>query len=230
MCGCRSPVPGAQLVGALDMGGSSTQLVLHTGTPPGQRVQEGHFWSHSWLSYGVERMRERVWNHFVEQASIPHMRTDQRAEARVGLPGSRADIHIPARTTHSSPPSVLNHCLFRNYTELYFDPATDKLKMYLMHGTGEVEKCKEALRAVLWPEGCQRTKLRPSCSLDNVMHPPIAGNSFFGMSVYYFALDCVRFLGVEDLTHWWALLLAQHCMIHTPTHTLTMLSYTPPCA
>ena len=193
------PVDGAQLVGALDMGGSSTQLVLHTGTPPGQRVEESHFWSHSWLSFGVEKVRERVWKHFVHQAksSTPHLNTENSEDRAAHV---KTEIHIPVENSHT--PSILNDCLFRNYSELFFDPAENKNEIYMMHGTGDVTKCKEALRSVLWPEGCTRTTERPSCSLDNIVHPPIAGNNFFGMSVYYFALDCVRFLGVTNLIHW----------------------------
>jgi hypothetical protein len=191
-------VQGAQLVGALDMGGSSTQLVLHTGTPAGEPVQESHFWSHSWLSYGVEKIRDRVWKHFVHQSKSPHLLPPHATTASDSETGE--DIRIPVAAHH--PPAIVNDCLFRNYTELYFDPDESKQEIYTLHGTGDVVKCREALRRVLWPEGCVRTEHRPSCSLDNIEHPPIAGNSFFGMSVYYFALDCVRFLGVNDLTHW----------------------------
>lgn len=194
---------GAKLVGALDMGGSSTQLVLHTGTPQGQRVNESHFWSHSWLSYGVEKVRERLWHHFVHVAKEPHMKVNQELDGKVVAENShQSNIHIAIPEKHSHPPAVLNHCLFRNYTELYFDPAENKNEIYTLHGTGDVAKCKDALRNVLWPGGCVRDHLNPSCSLDGIPHPPIAGNSFFGMSVYYFALDCVRYLGVSELTHW----------------------------
>jgi hypothetical protein len=198
---------GARLVGALDMGGSSTQLVLHTGTPRGQRVEESHFWSHSWLSYGVEKVRERVWKHFVHQAKSPHMKTDDtttqlNVEGEETLDNSHTDIHIPVGGKASPIPSILNDCLFKNYSELFFDPSESKKEIYTLHGTGDVVKCKAALRSVLWPDGCTRSAERPSCSLDNIAHPSIVGNSFFGMSVYYFALDCVRFLGVKDLIHW----------------------------
>ncbi len=38
---CR---PNGNLIGALDMGGSSTQLVFHKGTNPNERVQPEDFW------------------------------------------------------------------------------------------------------------------------------------------------------------------------------------------
>ena len=181
------------------MGGSSTQLVLHTGTPPGQRVQESHFWSHSWLSYGVDKIRERVWHSFVEAAVSPHINTSNSTKV---IDNDNSDIYIAVGSNDRPTHSILNDCLFKSYTELYFDPADSNKDIYALHGTGNVEKCKEALRNVLWPEGCIRNVSRPSCSLDNIEHPPIAGSNFYGMSVYYFALDCVRYLGVKELTHW----------------------------
>jgi hypothetical protein len=33
------------MIGALDMGGSSTQLIFHTGTDPNEKVQPDDFWS-----------------------------------------------------------------------------------------------------------------------------------------------------------------------------------------
>jgi hypothetical protein len=210
LCMILRPIEEAQLVGALDMGGSSTQLVLHTGTPRGQRVQENHFWSHSWVSYGVEKVRERVWRHFIHQAKSPHMKADGAISAtghlssdgEVDAGHTHMDISIPVGGKANPTPFIWNDCLFKNYSELFFDPSESKKEIYTLHGTGDVAKCKEALRSVLWPEGCTRSAHRPSCSLDNIEHPPIAGNSFFGMSVFYFALDCVRFLGVKELTHW----------------------------
>ena len=38
------PVNNSQMVGALDMGGSSTQLVFHVGTEPGESVNVDDFW------------------------------------------------------------------------------------------------------------------------------------------------------------------------------------------
>ena len=61
------PVEGTVMLGALDMGGSSTQLIFHTGTDPSRPVQSTDFWSHSYLSMGVNTMREHVWGLLFEE-------------------------------------------------------------------------------------------------------------------------------------------------------------------
>ena len=48
------------MVGALDMGGGSNQLVMYNHDGVKAKVEADHFWSHSYLHYGVERIRERV--------------------------------------------------------------------------------------------------------------------------------------------------------------------------
>lgn len=48
------------MLGALDMGGSSTQLIFYNGTNDDRKVHADDFWSHSWLNYGAHRIQERV--------------------------------------------------------------------------------------------------------------------------------------------------------------------------
>lgn len=188
------------LVGALDMGGSSTQLVLHTGTPPGKPVEESHFWSHSWLSYGVQKVRDRIWKYFIHQATSPQVQHSQNNVSSNHTPFP--DIRIPISHKGNLSPVIPNGCLFRNYTELYFDQDENKHEMFTVRGTGNVSECKSALRQVLWPDGCRRSSVNSACSLDGIEHPPVTGNLFYGMSAYYFALDCMRHLGLKDLVHW----------------------------
>lgn len=53
-------VPGVDMVGALDMGGSSTQVIVNKDSKEGQKVKKEDFWSYSWINYGVEKVREKV--------------------------------------------------------------------------------------------------------------------------------------------------------------------------
>ena len=62
-------VPGVEMVGALDMGGSSTQVIVHKSTEKGQAVKAEDFWSYSWLNYGVEKVRERMEERLVAASS-----------------------------------------------------------------------------------------------------------------------------------------------------------------
>lgn len=55
------PIEGTEMLGALDMGGSSTQLIyMEKEAQKGVPVKKEDFWLHSWLNYGVETMRGRV--------------------------------------------------------------------------------------------------------------------------------------------------------------------------
>lgn len=61
-----SPIEGKPLLGALDMGGSSTQLIFYNGTSDARKIHADDFWSHSWLNYGVQRVHERVLNYILQ--------------------------------------------------------------------------------------------------------------------------------------------------------------------
>ena len=47
------------VLGALDLGGSSTQISLHVGQKGGSTVGQSDFFVHSYLGYGVEKMLEK---------------------------------------------------------------------------------------------------------------------------------------------------------------------------
>lgn len=49
------------------MGGGSTQLIFYDHIPGMTEVlEESHFWSHSWLNYGVETVRDRVYRYLYD--------------------------------------------------------------------------------------------------------------------------------------------------------------------
>jgi hypothetical protein len=176
------------MIGALDMGGSSTQLVFHTGTDPNQKVHPDHFWStnsplafpsspsclslpcrsHSWLSFGAEKIQEKVWLSIFENYQ-------------------RASVSSDAGELKGN---LFNPCLFKGYRTLYHynetavvDPTsgeeeqTQIAKFIYMEGTGEPLKCRQLIQQTLWPEGCEPGG---PCSVDAIQHPPVDG-LFFGI-------------------------------------------------
>ena len=71
------------------MGGSSTQLIYMEKDPvAGEPLQKDDFWLHSWLGFGVERMRERVLDRVVEK----HLSrlAKRKAEVDISLDGEGA--------------------------------------------------------------------------------------------------------------------------------------------
>lgn len=168
-------VDGKAMVGALDMGGSSTQLIFHTGTEAGHPIQIADFWSHSWLNFGVEKVRERVWQSLIEEHEKSVISNDVKAK-----------LDLEAKT-----PTVVieNPCTFIGHEE-------GSSEEYSFIGTGRAKKCVELIKKVIWPEGvCSN----PPCAVNGIVHPPIGGE-FYGMSVYYYGLDCIRYLGPKTLS------------------------------
>jgi len=117
-----------------------------------KRMQEEDFFSVSYLSYGVDQFRERLWNVWIH---------DEKREIK--------DDNI-----------IYNPCFFAGY-EMEF-------KGFVLHGTGDAESCQDAILEQLHlPQGL----------------PKIRGK-FFGMSLYFFTLDCLRELsGDVDLHLAW---------------------------
>jgi len=174
------PVDGLPMVGALDMGGSSTQIVFHTGTSPGEVVKVDDFWSHSFLSYGVDAIRTKLWN--------------EMALTYTGHSTMNMDSEESGSSSQTTPRAVNNPCLPVGYEELSSDGQV------VLIGDGDAEDCSRFIRKVLWPDD---TCLPGSaCPIDGVMHPPVDGLQFFAMSVYFFALDCIRELGTVELPSW----------------------------
>lgn len=198
-----SPVEGKDLVGALDMGGSSTQMIFYSPKISESGMTKGpispdDFWSHSWLNFGAERMLEKVLHHAASsRVHFQEVVTDLTGESSSNI----KDI-IPYP------------CTFDNYLLPYNDTV-------MFRGTGNPTDCKRLIRNVLWPHGpcSEQERMPPSqhplefdddlsmeetvdpCYLDGVEHPPIQG-SFYGMSVYFFAMDCVRHHGDSGIEKW----------------------------
>jgi hypothetical protein len=67
-------------------------------------------------------------------------------------------------------------------------------------GLGDPEQCTQELKALIWQEETCSPGL--PCPVGGVEHPEI-GPEFYGMSVYFFALDCIKhFLGEDALPSW----------------------------
>lgn len=164
------------------MGGSSTQLIFYTGDETNVAIHPDNFWSHSWLNFGVDKIRERLNKQLVSEG-VNHANTE---ETESGL----VVIHNP--------------CYFQGY-DLAYDTGI------IVRGSGDSVQCMNELKNLLWPNNsCIKDAIvddqgllmnKQPCYLDGVEHPPIRGQ-FYGMSVYFFAMDCVRHLGSKALLSW----------------------------
>jgi hypothetical protein len=213
------------------MGGSSNQLVIYNGSDPKAQVQNSHFWSHSWLRYGAEMVRERLLQYIYETharsaATSTTSTTSTTSDAAAGgelpevVPMQEDDVVI-----------LENPCGFTNYLDAY----TDK---YVMAGTGNPDECQRLIERIVWadtvspvgvPEGemlqedvdadgvlevPSPTEIAQAasalrygctqgpCAIDEIVHPSVEGHQFYAMGAYYYALDCVRLIGPEPLPQW----------------------------
>ena len=183
----HSPGP----IGALDMGGSSTQIVFLSGNQESNRAaptckqnnnsQNGEtchiaseseipsrlngddFFSTSYLAYGVDRFRERVWDTLVSE----RINEDETSESCAS--------HF-----------VENPCSYKGYQQEW--------KGFVLFGTGDTDECiKQVRRHIPHPEEIHEDHSVLGTKVGGVEHPPIQGK-FFAMSLYFFTLDSLRVL------------------------------------
>ena len=174
-------------IGALDMGGSSTQIVFlshmhgeeeeeeqpQTCSSQQEECQDSDIVSHldvdkffttSYLSYGVDQFRERLWTTLVQE----------RLEEDWMTPDSCASKFIR------------NPCANKGY-QTEWDGFT-------LVGTGDTEECiRQVRRLIPHPEIPLDDHNYHGVQVGGVEHPPVRGR-FFAMSLYFFTLDSLRVL------------------------------------
>jgi Golgi nucleoside diphosphatase len=162
-------------LGALDMGGSSTQIVYlphretdscannecQTESRENSQLVEENFFSTSYLAYGVDRFRERLWDTWL---------LDRKNEALDYVDDSCMSKIID------------NPCTFRGY-EIEW-------KGYKLIGTGDAKSCIQQVQRLI-PHYEPDEQL--GGKVGGIEHPPIRGK-FFAMSLFFFSLDSLRVL------------------------------------
>uniref|UniRef100_A0A7S3LIK7 Uncharacterized protein n=1 Tax=Aplanochytrium stocchinoi TaxID=215587 RepID=A0A7S3LIK7_9STRA len=193
----------SKLFGALDIGGSSTQIMfdptvqyvksnlrlrgrisdteveylLEEDAEEGEEkannpvnfgyVSRDRFYTHSFLSYGAERMRERLDALVVERSEGEERSSKDDGDI----------IHHP--------------CYFKGYKTI-----TDG---QIVTGSGQADECFALLTDLIFggdAKGCLKP-MKP-CKINGVKIPEIVGE-FLGMSAYYYAIDCMRVFLVHTL-------------------------------
>lgn len=185
-------------VGALDMGGSSTQIVYianlneeddemeprgasktcpikqqpqlngdDSKNPNTCRLSDEHFFSTSYLSYGVDQIRKRLWDTLV-------------VEHAASVPEDMCDSHL-----------VSNPCANKGFKVEH--------EGHTLLGTGKTEECiRQMKRLIPHPDIVHDWDYDASeWTVGGVEHPPIRGK-FLAMSLYFFALDSLRVFSKPD--------------------------------
>lgn len=219
-------------LGALDMGGSSTQIVYRRNNNSNSNrkdadssnlafrrsspsndgnsndddienldipshLNDEEFFSTSYLSYGADQFRERLWDLWVVEA------TNQRKDGTTV-------VNKEDRT--QTLPVIKNPCSFVGYEHEY--------RGFILRGTGNAIMCAEQINRLiphhdnvidldeLFDENREaankhlKEQTQPESKrklVGGVEHPPIQqGMKFYGMSLYFFTLDCLRELSDPD--------------------------------
>jgi hypothetical protein len=219
----------SQPIGALDMGGSSTQIVFLPGPDeladhpvecmqhihnvdttvedssaesrensscPTESVPDalhpaGHFFATSYLSYGVDQFRERLWNLWVQE-------------------------HVSRNATCID--DLQQQCVSQN---VIANPCANagwetEWQGHTLLGTGYAAQCVEQVQRLI-PHPEIPVEFTPGTRhVGGVRHPPVRGR-FLAMSMFFFALDTLRELsGYAPLQEQWPTPTLQE--LHTALH------------
>jgi len=137
------------------------------------RLDDRDFFATSYLSYGVDQFRERLWTKWVTERKR-QVDKNEECDSKV-LP---------------------NPCCYKGY-EIEWDG-------YTLVGTGDTDSCVKEVRKLI-PHPERETEYDASSApsesgrrvVGGIEHPPVRGK-FFAMSLYFFALDSLRELSRPD--------------------------------
>lgn len=109
-----------------------------------------------------------------------------------------------------------NPCMFNGRTELVslddgsiisthpYNSTTERAVLF--EGSGDSTGCALFVKEMLWTSSGDKEECTTSdkrCPIDGVVPPIMEDLHFFGMSAYYYALDCVRKLGPSVIANWY---------------------------
>jgi Golgi nucleoside diphosphatase len=172
-------------LGALDMGGASMQIVF---LPPSssnltesgskklpknnnnegkEKLPSHEFFSTSYLSYGSDQFRERLWDTWV----LDTEKSEQEQLLKDAKEGRHKIIHNP--------------CSFKGYETEW--------KGFTLFGTGDAQQCAQEVNRLLphHQEVDDNNYYDDDFIVGGIEHPPINGE-FYAMSLFFFVMDCVR--------------------------------------
>ncbi|XP_069901746.1 ectonucleoside triphosphate diphosphohydrolase 8 isoform X2 [Globicephala melas] len=181
-------------VGALDMGGASTQITFVPGGPILDTTTQATFrlygtehsvYTHSYLCFGRDQMLNRLLAGLVQVGC-------SAGGGRGTLPGGCSEV--PPPSPQSSPSLLVRHpCYHSGYrgtlalAPLYGSPCVqaaaprDLGQNLTVEGTGNPGACVAAIRGLFNFSSCDG---RGDCAFDSVYQPPVRGQ-FYAFSNFY---------------------------------------------
>lgn len=207
-------------IGALDMGGSSTQIVFLPGeenaleqetcdredcllTGDGiEHINGDDFFATSYLSYGVDPFRQRLWNTLIDdrqsRCSSQSSTIAYGIEKITKLLWSSLLVDRPDESRDSydicNSKEVQNPCANKGFNV--------EFEGFNLVGTGDTDECiRQTQRLIPHPANALDNHAEIGNQVGGVRHPPVRGK-FLAMSLYYFVLDSLRvFSKANDEAH-----------------------------
>ncbi|XP_070614546.1 ectonucleoside triphosphate diphosphohydrolase 2 [Erythrolamprus reginae] len=170
--------PKKRTVGAMDLGGASTQITFETTAAPetpGSQVtlklygQPYKVYTHSFLCYGMNEIHTKLKSK-VLKAKAYALRLDSPCWPQ-GFKQS-----FPMESVYGSP------CVHPEKPPNYFPTA-----MVNMSGSGDPAQCLAHAESLFQFGGCSYS----SCSFDGVFQPPVEGE-FIAFSAFFYTVDFLR--------------------------------------
>ncbi|XP_051278289.1 ectonucleoside triphosphate diphosphohydrolase 2 [Dicentrarchus labrax] len=173
--------PGRETIGALDLGGASTQITFETS----EEVEEKHnakelklygktfrLYTQSFLCYGQDQFLRKL---------LAHLIKTQGVKANVSHPCYPQQFNMSIKLGED----VFDSPCTKSYRPAKFNPQMSVLVV----GTGEYQNCLKNVVEMFSFKDCNYSR----CSFDGVFQPPVKG-SFMAFSAFYFTHSYINSL------------------------------------
>uniref|UniRef100_A0A3B4X733 Ectonucleoside triphosphate diphosphohydrolase 2a, tandem duplicate 2 n=1 Tax=Seriola lalandi dorsalis TaxID=1841481 RepID=A0A3B4X733_SERLL len=179
--------PGRETIGALDLGGASTQITFETSV----KVEDSsemmeltlygqvyRVYTHSFLCYGQDQFLRRLTAHLIKtQGVTPH----------INHPCYPKQFNMSIKLGKD----VFNSPCTQSYRPAQFDPQMSVMVV----GTGDYHSCQGNVQKIFSFDNCSYSK----CSFDRVFQPSVRGQ-FMAFSAYFFTHKYISHLSNIPIT------------------------------
>ncbi|KAM8934334.1 ectonucleoside triphosphate diphosphohydrolase 2 [Pelodytes ibericus] len=165
-------------LGAMDLGGASTQITFETDAkiedPENERNlrlygQSYRVYTHSFLCYGRDQVLKRVLSKVLKSASYATTLENPCWPKGYTQPLKFGDIYESPCTANEKPPA--------------YDPNAE----INMSGSSNPEQCTQAMDSLFQFSDCPFS----ACSFDRVFQPNVSGN-FIAFAAFYYTVDFIK--------------------------------------
>ncbi|XP_053329793.1 ectonucleoside triphosphate diphosphohydrolase 8-like [Spea bombifrons] len=175
--------PGSQILGAMDLGGASTQMTFLPSGAIEDKSTEMSFrlygynytiYTHSYLCYGQDQVFKRILTQLIQNKGNDLENVTHPCYPK-GYTGS-----VSLSSVVDSP------CV----TQIPGDP----VRNVTVRGTGDPDSCLTAVRHIMNFTACNKSP----CSFDGVYQPPVQGE-FYAFSAFYYTLSFLNLTSGQSL-------------------------------